>query len=85
MSLAFFAAFFAFLWLIGLPAYWLLYTTSQERKGAYEKLQWYRKQPLWPHGVLKVAFIALNAWALFPIRGALVAIGVIALFLVLQQ
>lgn len=85
MAFAFFIAFLAFIWLICLPAYWLFYATPQERKGVLEKLQWYRKQPLWPHGILKVAFVVLNAWVLFPVRGALVAVFIIAAFLVLQQ
>lgn len=85
MAFAFFLAFLAVLWLIGLPLYWLFYSTPPERKGVFEKLTWYRQQPLWPQGILKVAFIVMNAWVLFPLRGALVAVIVIGVFLMLPQ
>ena len=83
MTVVFFFAFLALVWLLCLPAYWLFFSSPQERKGSLEKLEWYRKQPLWPHGVLKVMFVALNAWALFPVRGVLVSLCVIAVFLAL--
>jgi len=84
MSILFFLAFLSFLWLLGLPAYWFVFSSLPERRGVAEKLDWYRKQPLWPHGILKGAFVVANAWVLYPLRGAIVSIAVIALFL-LQQ
>jgi hypothetical protein len=67
--------------LVGRPAALLvLIAPHGERDGARQKLAWYRKQPIWPYGILKVVFIAVNAWALFPAEGTLLSITVITLF-----
>lgn len=84
MSVLFFLAFLSCLWLLGLPAYWLLFSSLPERRGVAEKLEWYRKQPFWPYGILKAAFVVANAWMLYPLRGAIVSVAVIALFFLLQ-
>lgn len=85
VTVVFFLAFLSFVWLLGLPAYWLFFSSSAERRGAFERLEWYRKQRSWRYGLLKVFFLAVNAYSLFPIRGALVAIGIITVFLIVQR
>ena len=83
MVIAFFIAFLAAIWLLALPAYWLFFTSPGERKGTLEKLEWYRRQPFWPHGIFKGLFVAFNAWALFPIQGVLVCVGILIAFYLL--
>jgi hypothetical protein len=80
MAIAFFIAFLAAVWLLGLPAYWLFFTSPGHRKVAIERLEWYRRQPLWPYGILKPLFVAFNAWVLFPVKGILVCLGVLIAF-----
>lgn len=79
LTVAFFVAFLASVWLLALPLYWLI-APHGDREGARQKLAWYRNKPIWPYGILKVVFIAANAWALFPVEGTLLSIAVIALF-----
>lgn len=85
MSILLILAFFSVVWLIGLPAYWLFFSSPAERRGVTEKLEWYRTQPIWPHGILKVIFVLLNAWVLFPVKGTAVSICLIASFVIAQQ
>lgn len=85
MALAFFIAFLAGLWLLGLPFYWLFFTFPAMRRGVLEKWAWYQTQPFWPHGIFKVLFVALNAWELFPVKGTLVCTGVLIAFWLLPK
>lgn len=85
MGIAFFIAFLAAVWLLALPAYWLFFTSESDRKGATERLEWYRRQPFWPYGILKPLFVAFNAWALFPFKGILVCVGILIGFWVLSR
>lgn len=85
MAIAFFVAFLAGLWLLALPAYWLFFNSPGHREVAMEKLEWYRRQPLWPYGILKPVFVAFNAWALFPIKGSAVCLSTLIAFCLLAR
>ena len=79
MMFAFFLAFLSGVWLLALPCYWWM-SSPAERKGVQERMLWYQSKPFWPFGLLKILFVILNAWSLFPLRGMLVAIFLIVLF-----
>lgn len=85
MTLLFLCAFFAALWLIGLPLYHGLFASSGERDVLRENLSLLRQDRRLRGRCLLVLFVLLNAWPLYPLRGACVAVAVIAAFVLIQS
>lgn len=84
MTLFFLCAFFATIWLIGLPLYHGLFASSGERDVLRASLSLLRQDRRLRGRCLLVLFVLLNAWPLYPLRGACVAVAVIMAFALMQ-
>lgn len=85
MTLLFLCAFFAALWLIGLPLYHAFFASPDERDVLRANLSRLRQDRRLRGCCLLGLFVLLNAWSLYPLRGACVAAAVIAAFVLIQS
>lgn len=84
MTLLFLCAFFAAIWLIGLPLYHGLFASPGEHDAVRARLSLLRQDRRWRGRCLLGLFVLLNAWSLYPLRGACVAVAVIMAFALMQ-
>jgi hypothetical protein len=84
MTLLFLCAFFAAIWLIGLPLYRGFFASPGEHDAVRARLSLLRQDRRWRGRCLLGLFVLLNAWSLYPLRGACVAVAVIMAFALMQ-
>lgn len=84
MTLLFLCAFFAAIWLICLPLYRGFFASPGELDAVRARLSQLRQDRRWRGRGLLGLFLLLNAWSLYPLRGACVAVAVIMAFALMQ-
>jgi|GEM_PF-5698963 len=85
MTLLFLCAFFAALWLIGLPLYHAFFASPGEGDVLRANLSGLRQDRRLRGRCLLVLFVLLNAWSLYPLRGVRVAVAVIEAFVLVTR
>ena len=97
MTLLFLCAFFAALWLIGLPLYHAFFACQGERDALQANFRRLRQDRRLRGRCLLGLFVSrrffvvpalvvlLNAWSLYPLRGVCVAVAVIAAFVLVTR
>jgi len=85
MTLLFLCAFFAALWLIGLPLYHAFFACQGERDALQANFRRLRQDRRLRGRCLLGLFVLLNAWSLYPRRGVCVAVAVIAAFVLVTR
>lgn len=84
MTLLFLCAFFAAIWLICLPLYLGFFASPAELDAVRARLSLLRQDRRWRGRCLLGLFVLLNAWSLYPLRGACVAVAVIMAFALMR-
>ncbi|MBT9518954.1 MAG: hypothetical protein IV112_19910 [Methyloversatilis discipulorum] len=82
MTLLFLCAFFAALWLIGLPLYHAFFASPGEGDVLRANLSGLRQDRRLRGRCL---LVLLNAWSLYPLRGVRVAVAVIEAFVLVTR
>lgn len=85
MTLLFLCAFFAVIWLIGLPLYHGFFARPGEHEALRTRLSRLRQDRRVGGRCLLGLFVLLNAWSLYPLRGACVAVAIIAAFVLITR
>lgn len=78
----FFMAFLSVFWLFVTSMYWgQMPYTKADRASIVEKYNLYKQQPGFKVAALRFIFLILNSHAIFPIRGIMVSIAFIVIFI----